>query len=179
MSEAQEPRKLFLLGQQLSRLSEIVEDDQRQLHVCGRAPGTTLKNREERQEEKSDPWKPLPRFPDESREKSLHDLLVGPNRSQRVALVCDAGLVKTTNMQYLEAQLTQHGCRQVPLLVRLDDPLGFRLLKEERTTGHAFVDRLAQLIDDATHGDRIRDRHAMKRLQVLGGRHGSGTLRRV
>src|ERR1700722_539955 len=35
MSVAQDPRKLFLLGQQISRLSEFEDEEERKLHVCG------------------------------------------------------------------------------------------------------------------------------------------------
>jgi hypothetical protein len=60
----------------------------------------------------------------------------GATPPRRVGLVCDAGLGKTTNMEWLQAQQCRAG-RQVPLLLRLDEPLDLEAILQERTPGQA------------------------------------------
>src|SRR5262249_52535970 len=93
----------------------------------------------------------------------------GDRPLHRVGLVCDAGLGKTTNLQWLAAHLAGRGERQLPLLLDLKEDLD--LLIEERKPGRpseALAHRLAKLIEDKAGGDPRRHLSAIRRLQASG-----------
>ena len=97
-----------------------------------------------------------------------------------MAVVCGAGLDKTTNLTWLAAQFFTKGrvSRHVPLLLRLDDPKDQRVLLEERQLGqraNALVNCLLQWVRDANEADcAVRDDKSdrylalIRRLQAAG-----------
>src|SRR5262249_43161815 len=105
MSDERPAPKLFLLDQRLSRLSDRVKARDRKSHVCG-GGGPTEKL-------EGPAWEPEGRA-------VLVQRARGPEPRRRVALVCDAGLGKTTTLEYLRTALARPGGRQLPLLLRLD-----------------------------------------------------------
>jgi formylglycine-generating enzyme required for sulfatase activity len=144
-------RALFLLGQQIYRLSDKVPVKDRQSQVCGASFD-------------KDVWQPVVR-------DELCAKIIGPEPPQRVAVVCDAGLGKTTNMQWIQGQLATDDSQQVPLLLRLDDAADLERLIEERKPGQpseALVGRLAKQIEDVAGGDPEQHRRAIRRLQSSG-----------
>jgi formylglycine-generating enzyme required for sulfatase activity len=150
MSDTLNP-ELFLLDQQLSRLSDAVPLQERKAHVCGSAFD-------------KDAWLPIPR-PD------LCAQATSDRPPLRVGLVCDAGLGKTTNLQWFQAHLVERSSRQVPLLLRLEEREDRQLLVQERQSGQpseALLNRLAKLIEDQARGDPRRHAVALRRLQAAG-----------
>jgi formylglycine-generating enzyme required for sulfatase activity len=99
-------KQLFLLGQQLSVLRPFEKEANRRAHVCGGAgegmPGHAhtsylwLKNQRDQVKARA----------------------VAPKDWRRVAIVCDAGLGKSTNLQWVQAQIGRSR-RQVAFLVEL------------------------------------------------------------
>src|SRR5579871_4761843 len=105
MSPATRQPQLFLLGQLLSELNSKIPLKHRRGHVCGHAV-----NRTDRPAER-DPWVEVSR-------EAILDRAAGPSPPGRVALVCDAGLGKTTNLAWLQARLADR--RRLSALLRLD-----------------------------------------------------------
>ena len=148
---------LFLRDQKLYRLKAgLGSDDRKQCLVEG---------------EISDNWEFTPR-------DTVSQEVLADRPPLRVCLVCDAGLGKTTNMEWLQAQLSQAGGRQVPILIRLD-----RQTPDERSAGVQEFERelnspradplLEWLVDDlfavqAAQGDAAPHLAALKRLQAQG-----------
>ncbi len=109
-----EKKGLFLLGQRFSRLSSEIKGSTRRYFVCGHGakkegPGS---NEKERQIEA---WTAIHR-------NEVGMLATTSPRALRVAIACDAGLGKSTNMAWLESIVARAAdCGQVPLLLRLDE----------------------------------------------------------
>jgi hypothetical protein len=151
----------FLLGQQLSELVGVDDPEQRRFHVCGgisergsaaRAPAEPERN----------PWVRIER-------PAVREQAAGRTPRQRVALVCDAGLGKTTNLEWLAAAIAgEPGSRQVPLLLRLDTTHDLDLLAKEHTAPDTLLDWMAALVKKAAGGDTHRHRLALSRMQSAG-----------
>src|SRR5690242_17222134 len=91
------PQQLFLRGQQLSALTGVAVPKQRCFYVCG---GRSDEGEEAAspREPARDPWQPQDRT-------HLCQKAAGATPDRRVALVCSAGLGKTTNMAWLAARI--------------------------------------------------------------------------
>ena len=109
--------------------------------------------------------------PGTSRRANLCADINGEQPPHRSALICDAGLGKSTNMEWLQRQLAERGGRRLPLLLRLEDKHDQNLLMEERKLGQpseALVHRLKQLIEDQAGGEQGRLVSTVRRLQAAG-----------
>src|SRR5438309_599798 len=109
MSRPTKPKQLFLLGQQLCGLTGVVDPEERRFHVCG---GVSAKKPSlARGRGEPCPWTDIDR-------DSVRTRATGPKPWKRVALVCDAGLGKSTNLEWLCAAIArEQGSRQIPLLL--------------------------------------------------------------
>src|SRR5262249_18442884 len=89
---------------------------------------------------------------------------------KRVGLVCDAGLGKTTNLEWLGGRIAgQKGGQQVPLLLQLDHSLDLEALVKEHSDGYGLLNRLAGLMQQSkVCGERARLLQAIRRLQASG-----------
>jgi formylglycine-generating enzyme required for sulfatase activity len=162
MNGTRPPPLLFLLGQQLSQLVGVDDQKQRQFHVCGGVSGRVPDDARERAGTERDPWVRLER-------RSLRPEAAGRSPRRRVALVCDAGLGKTTNLEWLAAAIaSEPGGRQVPLLLYLNDPHDLGWLAREHVAPGALLDRLAALVTRAAGGDTWRHRLLLDRRQAGG-----------
>jgi formylglycine-generating enzyme required for sulfatase activity len=155
------PKQLFLEGQQFRELLGIDDPDDRRYFVCGvgNAPGS-----ETRAGREKDPWQTVAR-------SDVRARAAGAEPWRRVALVCDAGLGKTTTTWWLATALAlEHRSQQIPLRIRLDRPLGRKLLRQEHQHGEAFTRRLARelLHTPAGRGQRARCVAAVRRAQQSG-----------
>jgi formylglycine-generating enzyme required for sulfatase activity len=177
MGQSRPPQQLFLRGQQLSVLTGIDDARKRRFFVCGgkeedvpeaaeneeRVQQDPLQPRQRgqldllmvrllRMLQQRDPWQPYQR-------EQLCAQAAGPAPSRRMALVCSAGLGKTTNMTWLAAHIAkQPGSRQIPFLLRLDDQKDHEVLLKERQLGQrgdALVQRLLQKVQDANKGQGV------------------------
>jgi formylglycine-generating enzyme required for sulfatase activity len=90
-------KKLFLLDQQISVLPFVSDEKQRRALVCGKAVA--------RGEQKPSPEEEYLWLPNQRREVLARARAPGEKDWRRVAVVCDAGLGKTTNLAYLEAAI--------------------------------------------------------------------------
>jgi hypothetical protein len=161
MSDSNQSNQLFLLDQQIMRLKDDVPFGQRRYRVCG----------DERPAEKivENPWESMPRFTDEKVPKEVGIVeLARSEEWRRVALMCDAGLGKTTNLRWLQRHLCEPGSRILPLLIPLDEPAGRILLQKERESGDILVRRLARQIMDAAKGKLKTHLRAVERMQSAG-----------
>ncbi len=150
----------FLRGQRLSQLDPVANPKERRGLVCGAVGGATPETPESRPDR--DPWQPIER-------SKLLELASGRARPLRVGLVCDAGLGKTTNLQWLEASLAgRPGSGTLPLLIRLDSTRGLDLLEAEHRTPGAVLDHLASAISRNGGGDLTQNRRSVERLQADG-----------
>jgi formylglycine-generating enzyme required for sulfatase activity len=150
---------LFLLGQRLSQLTGVEDPVERRFHVCG---GVSAEPLPQRKPAERDLWEGLDR-------PVLREKAIGHTPHRRVALVCDAGLGKTTNMQWLAAGIAgERGGRQLPLLLRLDDSNHLDLLEQEHAKPNALLDWLAAEVARQAGGDPLRHRRALDRLQAGG-----------
>ncbi|MBP3957860.1 SUMF1/EgtB/PvdO family nonheme iron enzyme [Gemmata sp. G18] len=122
----------FLLGQRLSELDTETHPEDRQRAVCG-APTESW-------------WGAITR-------RAVLDRSAGADPPLRVALVCDAGLGKTTNLQWVEAHLgVSRGSSQLPVLIRLDTPGGLDLLEREYDAPGAILDYISSAISRSVGG---------------------------
>lgn len=133
---------LFLLRQTFSRLDPQVNGRRRRVSVCGQG----ARGEDTGFEKRADPiedWKPISR-------SEVAAMATMPGEKLRVALACDAGLGKSTNMQWLSSLVARTAdCHQVPLVLRLDEadrPDGSRdqttamkVLSQEQTTPGALL----------------------------------------
>jgi hypothetical protein len=166
-------RKLFLLGQKLYRLKPDVPPDERKRHVCD--AGFDEKAWDAELRFKTDPNGPV----------GLVDRALSTEPLNRVALVCDAGLGKTTNMEWLHAHLSKPGGRQLPVLIRLDTrapeddrpgmpkdhSCGLDLFEKALKSPNKehLLDWLTQeLFTSGATGDEARHHGALKRLRAQG-----------
>jgi formylglycine-generating enzyme required for sulfatase activity len=144
-------RKLFLLGQKLYRLKAGLSADKRKEHACG----TVF-------DEKA--WDFTPR-------DAICQQILSEKPPLRVAMVCDAGLGKTTNTEWIHAKLAEPHGRQLPFLLNLQDPDDQDLLEKERAPGNpseALVNRLAKLIEDQAGSEPGGFLAAIRRMQAAG-----------
>ena len=86
-------RKLFLMGQELRELAGVPIEE-RQFHVCGGISGKQSTSKPPAEQKQTDPWTPIAR-------SALVEQAAGKSPRRRVALVCDSGRGKTTNMRWL------------------------------------------------------------------------------
>jgi hypothetical protein len=163
MSPPHDEKQLFLRGQQLSELTVVDNPEECRFHLFGdlaRQPGSEVSLAERSQ----DTWKPI-----DSREAFCADAARAVPPRKRVGLVCDAGLGKTTNMEWLAARIAgQAGGRQVPLLLHFEHSLDLKALREEHAGGEGLADRFAGLIQQHAGGPRHRHLQAIQRLQASG-----------
>lgn len=131
MNGAHDSRPTFLLGQKLSELVGVTDPEKRRFHVCDeRVP-------ERSQDADRHSWQELER-------DALCAEAAGPSPPKRVALVCDAGLGKTTNMEWLACRIAKaRGSRQVPFLLRLDTAHDLQLLEAAHANPDALLDPFA------------------------------------
>jgi formylglycine-generating enzyme required for sulfatase activity len=156
------PLPLFLLGQRLSELAGVDDPDRRRFHVCG---GVARQNPADN-DRSEEVWQAVDR-------QTLHEqaagLLLDRPPHRRVALVCDAGLGKTTNLQWLAARIAPGtGSRQVPFLLRLDSGPHLDLLEREHHRPGSLLDWLAAEVKKQAGGDQDRHRSALARMQARG-----------
>lgn len=144
----------FLLDQTFARLAPGLPAADRYRHVCGRGPDTT--------ERSDDGWQEL-------RRDGVRGSVVPAARGQRVALVCDAGLGKSTNVAWLASVLARTPDGNVPLHLRLDDAnrRDRELIETEAARPGAILDRLAAELEHRTPNCRP-DRAALDRLRADG-----------
>src|SRR5262249_41026031 len=135
---------LFLEGQKLSELADGFDADERRFHVCGRA---SEKPPRERAGPGREAWAAVER-------QAIRRRAAGREPHRRVALVCDAGQGKTTNLEWLAAAISRErpAC-QVPFLLRLDGPDVEWLTKEHDAPG-ALLDWMAAGVSRAAGGKK-------------------------
>ena len=155
-------RSLFLLGQELSELAGVDDPELRRFHVCG---GVSEKMPDEVRrpgQPERDPWVRV-----ECR--VIRAQAAGHTPRKRVALVCDAGLGKTTNLEWLAAAMVgEPESRQIPLLLRLDDQDHLDLIEKEHTHPDALLDWLAAEVKRKAGGETSWHRQALFQLQSSG-----------
>lgn len=153
-------KQLFLLGQRLSELTGVDDADERRFHICGGVDNE--KPPPERRQPNRNPWEPCER-------QAVRRQAGERNPSKRVGLLCDAGLGKTTNIEWLAAGIAEdRGSRQVPVLLRLHDSEALDRLEEEFENPNSLLDFLAAEVQRAAHGQAGRHQQALKRLQATG-----------
>ena len=160
-------KKPFLLGQQLKELTGVKPADLK-YHLFGEEAKKAPSERDREREPKDDPWKPIDSRDDLIREASL----AAPPR-KRVGLVCDAGLGKTTNLEWLEAKIAgASNGQQLPYLLKLYDTrknqLDLDLVAEELDHPGAILKSLAWRIAGMGSVDQDRLYHALFRYQKQG-----------
>jgi formylglycine-generating enzyme required for sulfatase activity len=149
----------FLLNQQLSRLDPTLDAKARRFHLFGSNPEgggeelgyQRLAKDQRSQRSRQKVWHPLSRT-------DLMSLAVDRSSLLRVAVVCDAGMGKSTNMQWLEktfAELSSPDRHMVPLLLQLDCPVDLELLRSEFDAPGTLVNRLVARLkrQDPTNDD--------------------------
>src|SRR5262249_21215367 len=94
--------------------------------------------------------------------------VAGDDPPLRVGLACDAGLGKTTNMEWLQAHLAHRGGGQLPFLIRLERDLGLLGGGFDDPDRAPLLDRLARDIVRAASGDSTRHLAALARWQGSG-----------
>ena len=155
-------RSLFLLGQELSELAGVDDPELRRFHVCG---GVSEKMPDEVRrpgQPERDPWVRVER-------RVIRAQAAGHTPRKRVALVCDAGLGKTTNLEWLAAAMVgEPESRQIPLLLRLDDQDHLDLIEKEHTHPDALLDWLAAEVKRKAGGETSWHRQALFQLQSSG-----------
>jgi hypothetical protein len=108
---ARTQQRLFCTTQQLSILTE--RTDVRR-HLSGEQFWRDRHTERTGREEPSSPWKGVDR-------DKLVDGLTRDGDLERLAVVCAAGLGKSTNLRWLAAKLAAEGSQQVPFFFELDD----------------------------------------------------------
>ena len=157
-------KRLFLLGQKMQRLRDRLPEDERRYHLFGdeKPVGKIVEH----------PWEPELRFTPQGSEDRLAGIVeraLSDDPWKRVALVCEAGFGKSTNMMWLQAHLAQRGGRQLPLLLHLEshEDLENLLVKEHSEPG-TLLNHLATQIDPSATADRRRHLLALSRLKEQG-----------
>lgn len=154
MNGAHDPRPTFLLGQKLSELIGVTDPEERRFHVCG-----GVREPERRRQADRDPWQALDR-------DALCADAAGPSPRQRMALVCDAGLGKTTNLEWLQYRICREtASRQVPFLLRLDTNYGLQLLQTSYSDPEALLTTFAAEVARGAGVEMERLPLALKRLR--------------
>jgi formylglycine-generating enzyme required for sulfatase activity len=150
----------FLLGQQLSQLVGVDDLRQKRIHICG-----GVSSKDESPESRQDAWQPADRQGIIAR--AAGRVPASPPHL-RVALVCDAGLGKTTNMQWLAAHIAPgEGSRQIPLLLRLDSTDDVDLLERQSRDTNAVFDRLVTEVTNTVEDFRNRDEGKIRQALAL------------
>jgi formylglycine-generating enzyme required for sulfatase activity len=162
MQEKQRIRPVFLLGQQMFDLIGIEKPEQRRFHVCGGLSPQMARNGLEQATPNHEPWVRIER-----------DIIcreaAGLTPRKRVALVCDAGLGKTTNLEWLAAAISaEPKSHQIPLLLRLDTTHDMDLLAKEHIAPDTLLDWMAALVTKVAGGKMYRHRRALSRMQSCG-----------
>ena len=165
MSEQFKPKRLFLTGQTLKILTGVQPDD-RHFHIFGEDAKRAPSERDQEREAKNDPWQLI-----ESRDELCRDAALKSPPMKRVGLVCDAGLGKTANMEWLAAHIAgEKNSQQLPFLLKLFDSkqnrIDLDLLMAARTSPSAILDELAARIAvDDSSDDPKRLLAALRRYQ--------------
>ncbi len=163
-------RQLFLLDQKIYSLKSGLSEAERKEHVCGAQIDDKA-------------WDAEDRF--SAGPLGLVDRALSADPLNRVALVCDAGLGKTTNMEWLQAKLSAQGSRQLAVLIRLDTQApedrqpgspelyscGLELFKRQLETPSVehLLDWLAEeLFCHVAIGEKARHLAALCRLRAQG-----------
>jgi formylglycine-generating enzyme required for sulfatase activity len=169
MNDRPPPRPTFLLGQQLSQLVGVDDPRRRRTHVCG-----GVSSGDESPDSRQEVWQAA------EREAVIHRAagrLPDDRPHLRVALVCDAGLGKTTNMQWLASHLAPGaGSKQTPLLLRLDNRDDVDLLARHGRDSNAVFDRLVEVVLASVKEFRHRDEGKIRRSLALKQSRGLITL---
>jgi hypothetical protein len=166
MSETN-PRRPFLLGQQIRMLTGVKPEDQR-FHIFGEDAKKAPSERDRQNDDKHEFWKPIA-----SRDELVRDASQAVPPMKRVGLVCDAGLGKTTNMEWLEARIAEEsGGRQIPYLLKLsdshEDHLDLQRLEDERDKPGTLLDSLASRMEHMKCGNKQQLLPALQRYQQEG-----------
>ena len=156
---------LFLLGQKLSELIGVDNPEERLFHVCGGLSKTTSGDLKDSRPD-HDPWTPIER-------RTIREKAAGTTPHKRVGLVCDAGLGKTTNLQWLAAAIASGGVdssrprsQQIPLLLRLDNTHDLELLARQHADPDSLVKWMAAEVTKAARGNLDKHQQALTRLQI-------------
>ena len=160
--------KPFLLDQSFSRLDSALTAAELQRHVCGHI-GDEQQSRG--REARSEPWETIDR-------SAPVEMVTNAAKNRRVAIACDAGLGKTTNMQWLQSCVARAAaCEQLPLLLRLDDAEKkgetstphLVLVQKEADDPGSLLDWWAGRISHRTGCDLFQLKDHLKLLQRQGG----------
>ena len=158
MSTGSQPKPIFLDGQTLSLMRPIEDLDLLKKIICkGYIPEPDeLKGR------RKELWDRYPR-------RKLIQQAAGDDPWKRVAVICDAGMGKTTNTHWLAAQFhSAKGSRQIPLYLRMDDHAALSALQREFATAGSLLEWMSLLVCGAADGDQGRYQQALKRYQASG-----------
>ncbi len=166
-------KPLFLNGQTFSRLDPGLPVELRRFCVCGGRFKEQMQGREREaglEGQAQNAWKVISR-------SNVAEMVTGPKPKLRIAVACDAGLGKSTNMQWLESMMARApGQGLVPALLRLDQGnrphLSLIQRESERPQDEPILDHFAAELTRCTgkpvpNGDSLKELRAQGRLALL------------
>ncbi len=158
-SPHQSSKPLFLLDQQISLLEGTRSSEECRFHVYG---GGKF--------EGNKPEAVVGKWTNQNRDELIASAS-GKDPAKRVALACDAGLGKTTNMAWVQARIAaERNCRgrQLPFLVRFDNAADLQELEKSFDDPDSLLDWMAREIKRKAGSDVDRNRRALERLRSTG-----------